>query len=268
MACAEALGGRHRVHVKVDTGMHRGGVAPEELDAVLEVLSSHGAIDVEGLFTHLSVADGSSEDDRAYTRGQIRRFNELVSTMRDRGVAPRVLHCANSAGTLGYPEAHFSMVRVGLALYGYLPDPWCAVALSSRGLHLEPAMTIRSRVSALRRLSAGERPSYGRRRALEREATVATVPLGYADGYPRRLFDGGAEVLIGGRRYPLAGNVTMDQLVIDVGQDDVAIGDEVVVLGRQGDEAITADEWAERDGTISWEILTRIGPRLPRVTVD
>jgi len=160
------------------------------------------------------------------------------------------------------------MVRVGLALYGYLPDPWCAVALSSRGLHLEPAMTIRSRVSALRRLSAGERPSYGRRRALEREATVATVPLGYADGYPRRLFDGGAEVLIGGRRYPLAGNVTMDQLVIDVGQDDVAIGDEVVVLGRQGDEAITADEWAERDGTISWEILTRIGPRLPRVTVD
>jgi alanine racemase len=129
-------------------------------------------------------------------------------------------------------------------------------------------MTIRSRVSARRRLSAGERPSYGRRRVLEREATVVTVPLGYADGYPRRLFDGGAEVLIGGKRYPLAGNVTMDQLVIDVGDDDVAIGDEVVVLGRQGDEAITADEWAERDGTISWEILTRIGPRLPRVAVD
>jgi alanine racemase len=159
------------------------------------------------------------------------------------------------------------MVRVGLSLYGYLPDPWCGEALSSRGLALEPAMTIRARVVARRRLAAGERPSYGRARALERDATVVTVPLGYADGFPRALFEGGAQVLIGGRRRSLAGVVTMDQLIVDVGDDDVALGDEVVLLGRQGDEVITADEWAERDGTISWEILTRIGPRVPRVAV-
>ena len=267
-ACAEARGGRHSVHVKVDTGMHRMGVAPEELDAVLEVLAGSKAVDVEGLFTHFPVADGASEEDRAFTRDQIQRFGELVARLRARGELPRVVHCANSAGTLGYPESHFTMVRIGLSLYGYLPDRWCEATLTSRGLHLEPAMVIRSRVTARRRLRAGERPSYGRRRALEGDATVVTVPLGYADGFPRRLFDGGAEVLIGGKRRPLAGNVTMDQLVIDVGDDDVAVGDEVVVLGRQGDEVITAEEWATRDGTITWEILARIGPRLSRVVVE
>jgi len=267
VACAAHLRGRHLVHVKVDTGMHRMGVAPEELDAVIDTLGASAHVDVEGLFTHLPVADGASEDDRAFTASQIRHFEGLVASLRNRGVLPRVLHCANSAGTLGYPESHFSMVRVGLSLYGYLPAPWCAEALTSRGLALEPAMTIRTRVVARRRLAAGERPSYGRARPLERDATVVTVPIGYADGFPRALFEGGAQVLVGGRRRPLAGNVTMDQLIIDVGDDEVALGDEVVLLGRQGDEVITADEWAERDGTIAWEILTRIGPRVPRIAV-
>jgi alanine racemase len=265
---AREHGSRHRVHVKVDTGMHRMGVAPSELDTVIDALGASPEIDVEGLYTHLPVADGASEDDRDFTTAQIRSFGELVDSLRARGVAPRVVHCANSAGTLGYPESHFSMVRVGLSLYGYLPDPWCATSLSVRGLELEPAMTIRTRVVALRRLLAGDRPSYGRARALEHDATVVTVPFGYADGYPRHLFERGAQVLIGGQRRNLAGTVTMDQLLIDVGDDDVALGDEVVLLGRQGAEVITADEWAQRDGTISWEILTRIGPRVPRIVVD
>jgi len=127
---------------------------------------------------------------------------------------------------------------------------------------------LRARVVAVRRVEAGERPSYGRRRVLDRPATVATVPFGYADGYPRRLFDAGADVLIDGRRYPLAGNVTMDQLLIDCGDDPVTVGDDVVLLGRQGDESITADEWAERATTITWEILCGIGARVPRVLVD
>jgi len=122
-------------------------------------------------------------------------------------------------------------------------------------------------VVAVRRLAAGERPSYGRRRALERSATVVTVPFGYADGYPRRLFDAGAEVLINEKRYPLAGTVTMDQLVIDCGDDDVALGDDVVLLGRQGGEGITGEEWARRGETITWEILCGIGARVPRVLV-
>ena len=268
VAVAESLGGRHRVHVKVDTGMHRMGVAPEDLDSVVDVLMQSDAIDVEGLYTHFSVADGSSADDRAFTREQIALFDDLVAALAARGAEPRIVHAANSAGALGYPEARHSMVRVGLSLYGYLPEAWLASALEASGERLAPAMTLRARVVAVRRADAGERPSYKRRRALGAAATIATVPFGYADGYPRRLFDAGAEVLINERRYPLAGVVTMDMLVIDCGDDAVAPGDEVVLLGRQGDEEITADEWAERAGTISWEILCGIGARVPRILVD
>jgi alanine racemase len=268
VAVAESLGGRHHVHVKVDTGMHRMGVAPEDLDAVIDVLTASEAIDLEGLFTHFSVADGSSADDRAFTREQIAQLDDVVTDLADRGVAPRIVHAANSAGALGYPEARRDMVRVGLALYGYLPEAWLASALEDSGEQLVPAMTLRAKVVAVRQAEAGERPSYKRRRALEDTATIATVPFGYADGYPRRLFDEGAEVLINGRRYPLAGVVTMDMLVIDCGDDAVQPGDEVVLLGRQGDEEITADEWAERASTISWEILCGIGARVPRILVD
>ena len=263
----ERLGGRHRVHLEVDTGMHRMGVAPEAVDETLDVLLASPAIDVEGLYTHFSVADGASAEDRDYTHRQIARFDEVVARLEARAVCPRVVHAANSAGALGYAEARYSMVRIGLALYGYLPDPWLGGALSARGLALRPALALRARVVAVRHLEAGERPSYGRRRALARPATIATVPFGYADGYPRRLFDAGADVLINSRRYALAGTVTMDQLMIDLGDDPVAPGDDVVLLGAQGDQFIGAEEWAERANTITWEILCGIGPRVPRVLV-
>jgi alanine racemase len=268
VASAEALGGRHRVHVKVDTGMHRMGVAPADVDEVVDVLVASTAIDLEGIYTHFSVADGSSAGDRAFTRDQIERFEEVVASLARRGVEPRIVHAANSAGALGYPEARKGMVRVGLALYGYLPDAWLASALESTGEQLVPALTLRANVVAVRQAGAGERPSYRRSRALESAATIATVPFGYADGYPRRLFDAGAEVLINATRYPLAGTVTMDMLVVDCGNDVIQPGDEAVLLGRQGDEEITADEWAERAGTISWEILCGIGARVPRILVD
>jgi alanine racemase len=268
VASAEALGGRHRVHVKVDTGMHRMGVAPADVDEVVDVLVASTAIDLEGIYTHFSVADGSSAGDRAFTRDQIERFEEVVASLARRGVEPRIVHAANSAGALGYPEARKGMVRVGLALYGYLPDAWLASALETTGEQLVPALTLRANVVAVRQAGAGERPSYRRSRALESAATIATVPFGYADGYPRRLFDAGAEVLINATRYPLAGTVTMDMLVVDCGNDVIQPGDEAVLLGRQGDEEITADEWAERAGTISWEILCGIGARVPRILVD
>ena len=268
VANAEALGGRHRVHVKVDTGMHRMGVAPPDVDDVVDVLTASGAIDLEGIYTHFSVADGSSAGDRAFTRDQIERFEDVVASLAQRGVVPRIVHAANSAGALGYPEARRGMVRVGLALYGYMPAAWLASALEESGERLVPALTLRANVVAIRRAEVGERPSYLRRRALEGAATIATVPIGYADGYPRRLFDAGAEVLINATRYPLAGTVTMDMLVVDCGDDVIKTGDEVVLLGRQGDEEITADEWAERAGTITWEILCGIGARVPRILVD
>jgi alanine racemase len=268
VAAAKKLGGLHRVHAKLDTGMGRMGVAPDAIDEVVDVLLASSQIDLEGLYTHFSVADGSSAQDRAFTRAQIEQFDAVVAHLKARGVAPRILHTANSAGALGYPEARQSMARVGLALYGYLPEGWLSGALEEKGLTLRPALTLRAQVVAVRRLEAGERPSYGRRRALDRAATIVTVPFGYADGYPRRLFDTGADVLINSKRYPLAGNVTMDQLLVDCGDDDVKPGDDVVLLGRQGAQEISAEEWARRADTITWEILCGIGARVPRVLVD
>jgi len=264
---AERLGGLHRVHLKVDTGMHRMGVAPDEVDDVVDVLLASPTIDLEGVFTHFSVADGSSSEDRAFTRSQIQLFDQVVDALAERGVRPRLVHAANSAGALGYPGARHSMVRIGLALYGYLPEGWLAGALEEKGVRLRTALTLRAQVVAVRRVAAGERPSYGRRRALEHDATIVTVPFGYADGYPRRLFEAGADVLINERRYPLAGTVTMDQLLIDCGDDDIALGDDVVLLGCQGAGEISAEEWAQRAATITWEILCGIGARVPRVLV-
>ncbi len=267
VAVATRRAARARVHLKVDTGMHRMGVAPEEVERVIEALDSP-YVDLEGLYTHFPVADGEDDADRDFTLAQIRRLDEVLEGLSARGVVPRQVHLANSAGALGYPATRRSLARVGLALYGYLPAPWLGTALAERGVTLEPALTLRAQVVARRHLAAGERPSYGRRRALEHPSNVVTVPFGYADGYPRRLFEAGAEVLIRGRRYPLAGVVTMDQVLVDVGEDEVDLGEDVVLLGRQGDEAITADEWAARAGTISWEILCGIGARVPRVLVD
>lgn len=265
---AERLGGLHRVHVKVDTGMHRVGVLPQDVDAVVDVLAASVNIDLEGLFTHFSVADGPSGEDRAFTRGQIELFNQVAHRLRERGAAPRVLHLANSAGAMAYPESRQSMVRCGLALYGLYTQPWLSNALEEKGVALAKVMTVRAKVSAVRHLEAGERPSYGRLRALQRRSSVATVPFGYSDGYPRRLFEAGAEVLINGVRYPLAGTVTMDQLVIDCGDDEVKVGDDVVLLGCQGAEEISCEELAARAGTITHEIICGIGARVPRVLVD
>jgi alanine racemase len=153
-------------------------------------------------------------------------------------------------------------------LYGYLPSAWLGDVLAERGARLRPVLSLRAQVVATRRAEAGERPSYGRRRELEAPSNIATVPFGYADGYPRRLFDAGAHVLINATRYPLAGMVTMDQLLVNCGDDDVQVGDDVVLLGTSGDEVITADDWADWAQTITWEILCGIGARVARVLVE
>jgi alanine racemase len=160
------------------------------------------------------------------------------------------------------------MVRAGLALYGYLPDPSLQSVLDQQGLSLRPVMSLRAHVTASRLLDAGERPSYGRRRALATRSCVVTVPFGYADGYPRRFFEAGSYVLIGGKRYPLAGMVTMDQIVVDCGEDRIEVGEPVTLLGAQGDEEITADTWASWSQTISWEVLCGVGARVARIVVD
>ncbi len=264
---AKVLGTPLGVHVKVDTGMHRMGALPAEVPGVVAAVAEQPGLGLEGLWTHLAVADGATAEDRAFTATQLARFDAAVAALGP-GARPAVLHAANSAGAIAWPAARYDLVRCGIALYGELPSPAIAgvFAEAAPGESLRPVLSLKAHVAAVRELDAGERPSYGRLRPLPRRSVVATVPVGYADGVPRALFDGGFEVLIGGRRCPLAGMVTMDQIMVDCGPGaPVAPGDEVVLLGRQGADEITAAEWARRLGTISYEVLTGIGPRVPRV---
>lgn len=242
------------VHVKVDTGMHRVGADPRTaLDLVKAVVA--GPLSLEGVWTHFPVA----EEDADFTALQTSMLEDFVAAVRDAGIDPGIVHAANTAGALGHPPARFDLVRPGIGVYGLRPAPGFAP-----DVELRPAMRVISHVAYVRRHPAGTRVSYGRRRPMPAEGTVVTVPIGYADGVSRRLRDSGGEVLIGGRRHPFAGNVTMDQILVDVGDMPVEVGDEVVLLGHQGDGEISADEWAERLGTINWEIVCGFGPRLPR----
>lgn len=249
VAALAETGSTFEVHVKVDTGMHRVGVAPRLVPDLMGAIAAKPNLEVAALWTHFPVAD----EDPDYTKRQIDLFDEAVS-----GYDVPMQHLANTAGAALFPEARRSLSRVGLGAYGLHPCPETRDVLD-----LRPAMSIVSHVSHVQRLEPGSRPSYGRIRPLAGEATVATVPIGYADGYPRRLSRGGT-ALIGGERFPLAGTVTMDQIVVDVGDADVGVGDEVILLGRQGDGEIGADEWADLLGTISYEIVCGIGPRVPR----
>ncbi len=262
-AAAKAVGRPVGVHLKVDTGMHRVGAPPPAVAELVAQVSAEEGLELEGLYTHLAVADGASSEDAEFTAGQLERYDEVCASVH--GVRR---HAANSAAAIAYPASRYDMVRCGIALYGELPGPFVADAFARSGAAaLRPVLSLHSRVSAVHRLPRGARPSYGRLRPLPADAVVATVPIGYADGVPRALFEAGYEVLIGGVRRPLAGAVTMDQIVVDCGADPVAPGDPVVLLGRQGDESVTADEWATRLGTISYEVLCGIGPRVPRLAV-
>lgn len=259
-AAAAATAGPVDVHVKVDTGMHRVGVAPGDALALVKAVHEAPGLRFAGLWTHFPVADEPDKD--AATEAQLERLANVAAELTAAGFAPPMLHAANSAGALAHPTARLDLVRCGIALYGYAP---CA----PRGgpIELQPALSLKARVSHVQRLPAGERISYGWRYQLAEPSLIATVPLGYADGVTRALAAAGGQVLIGGKRRPIAGTVTMDQLMVDCGTDDVAVGDEVVLIGRQGTEAIRADEWAGLLGTIAYEVLCGIGPRVPRVTV-
>ena len=245
------------VHVKVDTGMHRVGASAEDAVAVGAAVSDRPELRLEGLWTHFAVAD---EEDRTFTAEQLRRFDEVRAAFAGAGLDPPLVHAANSAGAMAYPEARLGLVRCGIEIYGHAPS----VALRDR-LALRPAMTLRADVTFVKEVDRGERISYGLRYAVAERTVIATVPLGYADGVPRRLSAVGGEVLVGGRRRPIAGTITMDQLMVDCGPGATTQpGDEVVLLGAQGDDAITADDWADALDTISYEIVCGIGPRVPR----
>jgi len=245
------------VHVKVDTGMHRVGATAADAVAVAMEVAERPEVQLEGLWTHFATAD---DPGNPFTGEQHQRFTAVVRELAARGLEPPVLHTANSAATIAHPGTRHDLVRCGIALYGVLPSP----ALGGR-VALWPAMSLKARVSQVKEVAAGDGISYGLRHRFERPSVVATVPLGYADGVPWRLAATGGEVLIGGRRRPIAGSVTMDQITVDCGDDaTVAPGAEVVLVGCQGDESIDAWEWAGRVGTIAYEVVCGLGRRVPK----
>jgi alanine racemase len=254
----EAGGATVRVHLKVDTGMHRVGARTEELVPLVQALLARPELRWEGLWTHLARAD---ETRVSTTVIQLARLDAAIAVLQEAGYPPPLVHAANSAGALAWgPAARRDLVRAGIAVYGIPPGPEIAAECAE----LQPALSLRACVSHVQRVPPGEGISYGHRLVLDRETTVATLPLGYADGVPRRLGDVGGEVLVRGRRRPIAGTVTMDQLMVDCGDEPVMPGDEAVLIGVQGGEEITATEWAERLGTIAYEVVTGLSPRLPR----
>ena len=242
------------VHLKIDTGMGRVGVAPGDALELAEIVVRHGPrLRLAGVATHLASADEITDP---ATAAQLAVFAAVLATLP----ATPSVHAANSAGALAHPLARYSFVRAGIAIYGISPghgvDHLCR--------ELRPVLSLRARVSYLKRVEAGTRISYGLRHTFSTATTVATVPIGYADGVPRRLFETGGEVLIGGRRRRIVGVVTMDQLMVDVGDDPVAVGDEVVLIGEQGGERVSAEEWADRLGTIGYEIVCGVSRRIAR----
>ena len=255
---AREAGATARLHLKVDTGMRRVGAQPGEVVGLAEAIAAADGVELEALWTHCAVADEPGND---FTDAQLDRFEAVVAELEARGLRPSLLHAANSAAAIDHPRARLDLVRAGIATYGIPPAP----ALADR-LDLRPAMALKSEVSHVKAVPAGDGLSYGLRHVVARDTVVATVPIGYADGVPRALSLAGGEVLVGGRRRPMVGVVTMDQLLVDCGPGaDVAVGDEVVLLGGQGDERITADEWAAATGTIAYEVVCGIGPRVPRL---
>lgn len=252
---ATAAGRTLRIHACVDTGMHREGAPLDDGVRFVSDVARLDSIEVEGLWSHFAMGE---LDEHPTTVRQIERFTELCEAVARAGIDVPVRHLTSSASIVLYPDAHFDLVRMGIMLYGLYPAP----SLAER-VELRPAMRLSSAVGLVRRVPAGEGISYGHTFAPERETTIVTIPIGYGDGFARLLSNQG-EVLIGGKRRSIAGRVTMDTIMADCGDDDVSAGDEVVLIGSQGSDEITATEIADRIGTVNYEVVCSIGPRVPR----
>ncbi|MCK9922887.1 alanine racemase [Frankia sp. AgPm24] len=258
---ARRVGRRARVHLKADTGLGRAGATPADWPDLCDDaarLEAEGVLSGYGVWSHLAFADAPGHPT---VQTQIGMFREAIDIADKAGLTPVVRHLANSAATLVSPQAHFDLVRPGVSVYGLSPGP--EVGPPAR-FGLRPAMTLVSHAALVKRVPAGTGVSYAHRYTTDHAATLALVPLGYADGVPRSATNRG-EVLLGGRRRRIAGTVCMDQFVLDVGDDDVSVGDEVVLFGPGDQGEPTADDWATAAGTINYEIVTRIGARVPRV---
>jgi alanine racemase len=257
---AEAAASRNQplgIHIKVDTGMGRLGFSPSELSTLFNALPGWKSLRIDGFMTHLADSDGN---DPSHTEQQLKTFRGLLEQVEQRGITIPFVHVANSAAIVRYPQSHFSLVRPGIMLYGYhtLPD----IIPCPR---LEPVLSLRTTVMQLRTIKPGETVSYNRTFVAKRPSTIAVLPVGYADGYSRRLSNQGF-VLIKGTRAPIVGLICMDMTMVDVTDiPSVRVGDAVTLIGREGHDAIWADQLAAWTGTIPYEVLCAIGPRIPRL---
>jgi len=248
-----------KIHIKIDTGMGRIGVWHEQAVDFIKWARELSGIEIEGIWTHLSSAD----EDEAFTNEQIYIFRQLTKELDDLGINIPLKHVANSMAVIGFGHARLNLIRPGLILYGLYPK-----ADLKENLDFIPVMSIKTRIVFLKEVPAGRFISYGKRFATHRITKIATLPIGYGDGYPRAL-SGKANVLVRGERAPIVGTVCMDQIMIDVGHiKDVSVGDEAVLLGSQGSQQISAEELAQLSGTIPYEIVCSIAPRVPRVYID
>jgi alanine racemase len=245
------------IHIKVDTGMRRVGATPADAVALAKAVDAHPRLDLRAVWTHCAVAD---EPEGSFTALQLERYEAVLAEIEAAGIAVPLRHAANSAGAIAHPAARYDLVRCGIAVYGIPPAP----ALDG-AVRLAPAVRLATEVSFVKPVARGDGISYGLRHHVERDTVVATLPIGYADGTFRALGLRNQDVLIGGRRCPMVGVVTMDQVMVDVGPgSEVRAGDEAVLLGAQGDERITPDEWAAQLDTIAYEVVCAIGPRVER----
>lgn len=258
---ASDLGIVGKVHLKVDTGMHRVGAPVANAMTRCRQIKSLASLQLDGVYTHFAAADLPNHDE---TAKQVQRFDNVVAELDQESLRPKYVHTSNSAAAMRVLSATTDIARVGIAIYGIAPSG----ELESMAKDLKPALSLHARVSHVQHLAAGEGVSYGLRTKLSQAATIATLPIGYADGVQRRLWKVGGEVLIGGKRCPIVGVVTMDQLMVNCGDADVQIGDHAILIGAQGSQSISANEVAAKLETIGYEIVCGISARVPRKYLD
>lgn len=250
---ARSMHKKANVHIKVDTGMGRIGIAHRDAHNLIKKIHSLKNINVEGLFTHFAFADMNKD----FTFYQIDLFDKLLRKLAKDNIKIPLIHAANSMGVLDYEKSHFNMVRPGLVVYGLYPK-------DNLKINLRPVLSLKTRIVYIKKVSAGSGISYGHDYVTKKATTIVTLPIGYGDGYPRNLSNK-AYCLIKGKRFKMCGKICMDQIMVDVGSARLKIGDEVVLIGVQGKNKITAEELAQLSGTIPYEIVCGLGSRIPRV---
>ncbi len=254
-----------KVHLKIDTGMGRIGCRPEDASALAKMIIMSERLKLAGTCTHFPVSDSRDNSDIEFTRSQIKTFNKSLQQMRAESIDPGIVHAANSGAILNYPEAHFDMVRPGIFAYGYLPGGKNGLINGLSGeLHPKPVMSLESRLMHIKKAPKETSISYGRTYKTTNETWIGTIPAGYADGYTR-ILSNSAKVLIRGKRFPVAGTVCMDQLMVDLGPESgVELYDRVILFGSE-EGASTAEELTRITGTIPYELLCGISRRVPRI---